>query len=57
MGVDIWLLPNLNLNHHDVKHNEKEYKGNFHEFMLRRPGGSKYSPPKEVKDETERSAA
>lgn len=49
MGEDIWLLPNLNLNHHDVKNNEKEYKGNFHEFMLRRPGGSKYKPPEEVK--------
>lgn len=35
---DIWLVPNLDLNHHTPT---TEYKGNFHEFLLRQPGGSK----------------
>jgi hypothetical protein len=34
---DIWLVPDLDLNHHTPTH---EYKGNFHQFMLRQPGGS-----------------
>ena len=34
---DIWLVPNLNINHHTTT---TEFKGNFHEFMLRQPGGS-----------------
>lgn len=35
---DVWLIPNLNLNHHTLA---VEYKGNFHEFMMAQPGGSK----------------
>jgi glycosyltransferase involved in cell wall biosynthesis len=35
----IWIVPNLNI-HHWV--GEKPYKGNFHEFLLRQPGGSKF---------------
>lgn len=38
MKETIWLLPNLNLNHHDASGNV--FKGNFHEFLLRQPGGS-----------------
>jgi hypothetical protein len=34
---DIWLIPDLQLNHHLPT---KEYPGNFHQFMLRQPGGS-----------------
>jgi len=34
---DIWLIPNLNINHHLPS---TEFKGNFHEFMLKQPGGS-----------------
>lgn len=37
---DIWLVPDLQLNHHS---NTSEFKGNFHEFMLRQPGGSECS--------------
>ena len=35
---DIWLVPDLNIAHHTT---EKKFPGNFHEFMLRQPGGSK----------------
>lgn len=35
---DIWIVPNLNLDHNA---NGKVYKGNFHEFLLKQPGGSK----------------
>jgi hypothetical protein len=40
---DIWLVPNLNIDHHtkDRDGKEKVYKGNFHEYLLRQPGGSK----------------
>lgn len=34
---DIWLIPDLNLNHHG----DKAYLGNYHEFLMRQPGGSK----------------
>ena len=35
---DIWLIPNLDLDHNSE---DKCYKGNFHEWLLRQPGGSK----------------
>jgi len=35
---DLWLVPDLSINHHK---DDKVYAGNFHEFMLRQPGGSK----------------
>ena len=38
LGGEIWLLPNLNLNHHSAS---QTYAGNFHEFLLAQPGGSK----------------
>lgn len=31
----IWVVPDLNLTHHG----DKPYPGNFHQFMLRQPGG------------------
>ena len=36
----IWIVPDLNIDHHlkDVP-----YKGNFHEYLLRQPGGSNES--------------
>jgi glycosyltransferase involved in cell wall biosynthesis len=36
-GGEIWVVPNLNLNHHDK---ENVYRGNFHHFLMRQPGGS-----------------
>jgi hypothetical protein len=38
----IWILPDLNLTHH---HGDKAYPGNYHEFLLRQPGGSKSANP------------
>jgi glycosyltransferase involved in cell wall biosynthesis len=39
---DIWIVPNLNLNHHL---GDKKFAGNFHEFLLRQPMGSKSANP------------
>lgn len=36
---DIWIIPDLNINHHTE---EICYKGNFHQYLLRQPGGSEY---------------
>lgn len=33
-----WLVPNLNIDHNG----DKVYAGNFHEFLLRQPGGSEH---------------
>lgn len=41
-GGQIWLVPDLNLTHYAA---EVAYPGNFHDFMLRRPGGSKSDRP------------
>jgi len=38
-GGKIWLLPNLNLTHNS---SSKAFPGNFHEFLLAQPGGSKH---------------
>jgi glycosyltransferase involved in cell wall biosynthesis len=38
IGGQIWLVPNLCIDHHT---SEQVFKGNFHEFMMRQPGGSK----------------
>lgn len=38
-GGEIWIVPDLNLNHHSA---DKVYKGNYHEFLLRQPGGSEF---------------
>lgn len=49
---DLWIVPNLNITHHsrerDKKTGEyvyKSYPGNFHEYLLRQPGGSKSDNP------------
>jgi glycosyltransferase involved in cell wall biosynthesis len=39
-GGEIWVVPDLNLTHHSEG---KSYPGNFHEFLLRQPGGSKHN--------------
>lgn len=36
-GGEIWIVPDLNINHHTTT---AEYKGNFHEFLMVQPGGS-----------------
>ncbi len=38
LGGQIWLIPNLNIDHHASS--GAAYPGNFHNFMLRQPGGS-----------------
>lgn len=38
-GGQIWLVPNLNLNHHS---GDKEFKGNYHEFLLTQQGGANH---------------
>lgn len=39
-GGDIWVVPDLSLTHHSA---ENEYPGNYHQFLLRQPGGSECS--------------
>jgi hypothetical protein len=48
----LWIVPNLNIAHYSRKTDPqtKEYvysafPGNFHEFLLRQPGGSKSANP------------
>lgn len=36
IGGDIWLVPDLDLDHHDP---DKCYPGNFHNYLRRQPGG------------------
>ena len=36
-GGEIWLVPDLNLNHHS---NSEVFPGNFHKFLMSQPGGS-----------------
>lgn len=36
-GGEIWLVPNLTINHHK---DDKVYSGNYHQFLMRQPGGS-----------------
>ena len=38
-GGDIWVIPDLNLTHNSTT---QAYPGNYHEFLMRQPGGSKY---------------
>lgn len=37
-GGEIWLVPDLDLNHHS---STEVFPGNYHEFLMRQPGGSK----------------
>lgn len=38
-GGDIWVVPDLNLNHHSA---DEVFEGNYHEFLLSQPGGSNF---------------
>lgn len=46
-GGDVWIVPNLNINHHSK---DTEFKGNYHEYLLRLPGGSESDNPNPPKD-------
>ena len=49
MGGQIWIIPDLDLTHWDK---EKSFPGNFHQFLLRQPGGSESDnpvPPEQLK--------
>jgi len=39
-GGEIWIVPDLTITHHSP---EEAFEGNYHEFLLRQPGGSKCS--------------
>jgi hypothetical protein len=39
-GGDIWIVPDLDLDHHSHWEEGRVYKGNFHEYLLAQPGGS-----------------
>ncbi len=45
MNQELWIVPDLDLNHHTT---EQAFAGNFHEFMMRQPGG-KNDPQKKEK--------
>ena len=36
-GESLWLVPDLQLDHHS---RDRAYPGNYHEYLLRQPGGS-----------------
>jgi hypothetical protein len=36
MGGQIWLIPDLEIAHHSA---EEAFPGNFHEWLMRQPGG------------------
>jgi glycosyltransferase involved in cell wall biosynthesis len=38
LGGEIWVVPDLSLTHHG----DKPYPGNFHQFLMRQPGGSEW---------------
>lgn len=38
IGGEIWLVPDLDITHHTA---DRSYPGNFHQFLMRQPGGSK----------------
>ena len=40
LGGELWVVPDLTLTHHT---SEAAYEGNFHQFMLRQPGGAECS--------------
>lgn len=44
-GGDIWIRPDLDITHHGA--DGERFPGNFLDFMLRQPGGSKHQPEKE----------
>lgn len=42
IGGEIWIMPNISVGHHT---SDNDYPGNYHEFLLRQPGGSKSANP------------
>jgi hypothetical protein len=42
LGGEIWIVPTLHIDHHSP---EKAFKGCFHDFLLRQPGGSEAATP------------
>jgi glycosyltransferase involved in cell wall biosynthesis len=36
-GGEIWVIPNLNLTHHNA---DEAFPGNLHQFLMRQPGGA-----------------
>lgn len=36
-GGEIWIVPDLSITHHS---SDQDFPGNYHEFLLRQPGGS-----------------
>ena len=44
IGGQVWMVPNLNINHH-AWDSDKVYRGNFHEYLMRQPGGAKEGQP------------
>ena len=51
-GGDIWCVPDLSITHHTFSWNRmqkrqehSEFPGNYHEFLMRQPGGSKSEHP------------
>lgn len=43
-GLEVVIVPDVWITHHD-KRTGKKHKGNYHEFLLRQPGGSKEGEP------------
>lgn len=54
LGQDIWLLPDVGLDHHGAEGRQGEesqvWRGNFHRFLLKQPGGSESSNPKDPRE-------
>lgn len=42
IGEQFWIVPDVNVAHHTT---ESAYHGNFHQFLLRQPGGSESENP------------
>lgn len=38
IGGEIWLIPDIDVDHNDWE-SDKVYRGNFHQYMMRQPGG------------------
>jgi len=41
-GGQIWIIPDLDITHHS---GDRDYPGNYHEYLLRQEGGSKEGQP------------
>lgn len=44
-GEDIWVIPDIDIHHHTPT---EKFDGNFHQFLLRQPGGSKSDNPRKL---------